>query len=375
MQALPIALDRPIDGTRFAERRRAAALLLVYWIGLQTTWFTFLTLRGSKETETLGPWLHRFIAYLFSPFELTVCTLGAAICWAIYEALRAASWLRLGAKLALSVALTAIAAIGFATVVIGVSIAFGYDVTPFWRNYTLECFLWFSPMGLWTAAALAITYNAELLAREQRLSALRGEAHAAQLRALHYQLNPHFLYNTLNSISALILDGRGAKAERMVLGLSAFLRETLHRDPLRQLPLGQEIALQRLYLDIEATRFADGLDVTIALPEVLADALVPGLILQPLVENALRHGVPEPPERMQLCLIVAVAAEDGMLAIEVSDNGPGSRLGGVAREPGGIGLRNVRERIALHCGPAARLELTDDARGFTARIVLPLVRA
>jgi len=365
--------DRLPPRPRAGERRFVAAVLAVYWVGLQTTYFAFQMVRGGPPPGGTAPSpLVRYLTYMTTPSELAICLGGAVICYAIYEVLRRTSALRLPAKLLASLALTILGAIAFSAVVMVISLVAGMALDPFWRNFVLNAFVWFSPMGLWTAAALAITYNAEIVAREQRLAALREQAQAAQIRALHFQLNPHFLYNTLNAISALILDGRGADADRMVLGLSAFLRETLHRDPLGNIALADEIALQRLYLDIEATRFEDGLDIAIALPEALVDARVPSLILQPLVENALRHGVPEPPERMRLSVHAAEADAGRTLVLEVSDNGPGSRADGGG---GGIGLRNVRDRIAVQWGEDARLDTSSDAGGFTARVSMPLVRA
>ena len=120
---------------------------------------------------------------------------------------------------------------------------------------------------------------------------LAREAQEAQLRALRYQINPHFLFNTLNSLSSLILSKQTDTAERMLMNLSTFFRATLSADPTADVSLDEEIKLQRLYLDIEQIRFPDRLSVEVDVPDALLAARVPVLILQPIVENAVKYGV------------------------------------------------------------------------------------
>src|SRR5690606_40575321 len=113
----------------------------------------------------------------------------------------------------------------------------------------------------------------------------------AELRSLRYQVNPHFLFNTLNSLSTLVMRSQPGEAERMILNLSKFYRTSLSADPLEDVALSEEVHLQNLYLDIEAVRFPERLKVEIDIPDELLGVLVPGLILQPLAENAIKHGV------------------------------------------------------------------------------------
>src|SRR3712207_1257976 len=134
---------------------------------------------------------------------------------------------------------------------------------------------------LFTGAGLvALTFYRDVQARERQLADTQRLAQDAQLLALRYQINPHFLFNTLNSISALVLDDRKEDAEDMLLRLSAFFRQTLAIDPAQSITLAQEIELQRTYLAIEQRRFGDMLRVEVAMPAALATALVPSLILQ-----------------------------------------------------------------------------------------------
>ncbi len=166
---------------------------------------------------------------------------------------------------------------------------------------------------------LALTYAADLAESEDRVAALLGLTHAAQLKALHYQLNPHFLFNTLNSVIALINSKRSVEAEMMVESLSDFLRSTLALDAASEIPLGMEIELQSLYLAIEKIRFPDRLNVTIDVPDGLRDAMVPNLITQPLVENGIKYGVARNSGRVNLGIVAREV--DGKLSPQVQDDG------------------------------------------------------
>ena len=135
-------------------------------------------------------------------------------------------------------------------------------------------------------------------------------AQEARMAALRYQINPHFLFNTLNSISSLVLERRNAEAETMLLNLSTFLRATLAADPGGTIALREEIRLQQLYLAIEEVRFPDRMHVTVDIPCDLSALAVPALILQPLVENALRYAV-EPSESMTT---VSITAKPGKIS-------------------------------------------------------------
>ena len=175
---------------------------------------------------------------------------------------------------------------------------------------TIAFWTWF--FLAWAGLYLALMYGFDAQEEQQRSAELRERAHVAQLRALHSQINPHFLFNSLNSVSALILDKNSDKAEEMVGKLARFLRLGLRADPTRKIPLSLEVDLQRSYLDIEQLRYPD-LDVEVDIPEHLENALVPSLILQPIIENAVKYGVSQasPPTTVA---IRAKAAGDRLIA-------------------------------------------------------------
>ncbi len=197
----------------------------------------------------------------------------------------------------------------------------------------------------WSCLFIALLYNFEVRERERRLAALREEALTAQMQALRYQVNPHFLFNTLNSIAGLIEEGAATRAERMVLSLSSFMRTTLSLDPMHDVPLAEELGLQEEYLEIERERFSDRMSFRVEMAEEAGCALVPSLILQPLIENAIKHGVGATVGPVEIAL--KAAREGDRLHITV-ENGMPTTLQGAHGRPGmGLGLRNVAERLHL----------------------------
>lgn len=195
----------------------------------------------------------------------------------------------------------------------------------------------------WSCLYLALQYSAQVRASERHLARLQQQATAAQLRALQYQVNPHFLFNTLNAISGLVEEGETQSANDMVLRLAAFLRKTLALDPLSDLRLEDEIELQRDYLRIEEVRFSDRLTVRLETEPRALRALVPALLLQPLVENAIRHGIALTPGKAEL-VIGARVSPDGFLSIWTENPVPMDRPN--PSDGMGIGVRNVIERLA-----------------------------
>ena len=192
----------------------------------------------------------------------------------------------------------------------------------------------------WATIYLALSYSREVAERDQRLRAFQALAHRAQLRALRYQVNPHFLFNALNAVSSLVTGGQNNRAEAVLANLSDFLRASLATDPLEDISLWREIDYERLYLDIELVRFPDRLRVEIDLPDAVREALVPSLILQPLIENAIKHAVSA--TSAPVTIRVVARGEQGRLCIMVSDDGP-SMVAAIG--PSGVGLANVRQRL------------------------------
>ena len=221
----------------------------------------------------------------------------------------------------------------------------------------------------WGALYFALVAAGQARMAERREGEYRRAAKASELRSLRYQVNPHFLFNTLNSLSALVMTGKAAEAERMIQSLSGFYRRSLAGDPTGDVALDREVALQRLYLDIEAVRFPERLAVRYAIPDALGEALVPGMILQPLVENAVKYAVA--PTTRPVTLQISAHEEHAMLVLEVADDGPGQ---GVGPNCGfGIGLANVRDRLAARYGDSASFTAGPaPGGGWLAVIRMPL---
>jgi two-component system LytT family sensor kinase len=227
---------------------------------------------------------------------------------------------------------------------------------------------WYFFFAAWASFYLAMSSAGQLRTAERRAARAEREAQAAQLRALRYQVNPHFLFNTLNSLSSLVMARRESEAEAMIVNLSTFFRSSLTLDPSEDVTLAEEIGFQRLYLDIEKIRFPSRLSVVADIPDDLASARVPPLILQPVVENAIKHGV----ARTAGAVSVSIAAreEDGRLILTVENDGGGEGEG----EGGtGVGLANVRERLAARFGPEADCEHGPlPGGGYRVTLAMPL---
>jgi hypothetical protein len=215
------------------------------------------------------------------------------------------------------------------------------------------------------------------LKQELQLSQARSAAQQAQLAALRYQLNPHFLFNALNSISALIVTRRNEDAERMTDKLSNFLRSSLNADPSELVMLDEELAITEEYLDIESVRFGERLNVTVDCAPEACEALVPSFLVQPLVENAIKHGVS--PSRQSVDINIEAQVTDGDLCITVAnciseDAAEEQARSSQAFGRKGVGLQNVRRRLAAVYGSAATLSAeTKDGR-YVATICIPKIQ-
>jgi len=235
---------------------------------------------------------------------------------------------------------------------------------------------WFFFFAAWSAFYLAMLAQAEALGAQRRAAQAEAAARAAQVRALRYQVNPHFLFNTLNSLSSLVMSSRPAEAETMILNLSTFLRSSLSLDPSADVTLAEEIELQRLYLDIERVRFPKRLKVEIDVPPDLETARLPALILQPAVENAIKYGVSPTREKVVL-RIAAREAGPGRFTLEVTNSGRPPK--GSQQEPPmgtGLGLGNVCERLRARFGHSAQCAYGElPAGGYRVVLTLPLDRA
>lgn len=206
----------------------------------------------------------------------------------------------------------------------------------------------FSLLLSWSVLYFCIKYYQMFQVEKEKSLRSEALAHEAQLRMLRYQLNPHFLFNTLNAISTLVLQRETDLANTMLTRLSKFLRYSLDNDPLEQVPLAFEIASVKLYLDIEKVRFEERMKIALHISPEAERGLVPSMLLQPLVENSIKHAIArnESGGLVQICARV----ERGRLVIDVEDDGPGIAQSaklpqGGSASASGVGLKNIHNRL------------------------------
>ncbi len=242
-------------------------------------------------------------------------------------------------------------------------------------HYMVDALQGFWPMFVWSVLYFGIKYY--LLLEEERSRHLNSlaMAHEAQLKMLRYQLNPHFLFNTLNAISTLILDKDTVLANTMVTRLSRFLRYSLDNDPMQKVTLAEEITALKLYLDIETVRFDERLQIHLDIEPDAEQALVPSLLLQPLVENAIKYAIANAINGGSIGISARVFGVD--LLLSVADDGPGLDLrNGRLPKGSGVGLANCRERLKELYGDNQSFRLgRTEPHGLTINIRIPLERA
>jgi len=237
--------------------------------------------------------------------------------------------------------------------------------------YTKNGLFSFSIMLSWSVLYFGTKYY-QMLQREKR-NVLQANtvAHQAQLKMLRYQLNPHFLFNTLNAISTLILVKENKIANAMVTKLSEFLRYSLDKDPMKTVSLENELHALKLYLDIEKVRFEERLQVKFNVAKDCGEALVPSMILQPLAENSIKHAIAVQEEGGTISVNVSKFGSD--LLIELTDDGPGADIqnGNLFREHG-VGLANSRERLqALYGNNFSLVVANNSPKGVKVNIRMP----
>jgi signal transduction histidine kinase len=243
-------------------------------------------------------------------------------------------------------------------------------------RYALDAsVVWLFFFIAWGAFYLANEAQAEALGAERRLADAESAAQAAQVRALRYQVNPHFLFNTLNSLSSLVMTGRTDRAETMLLALSTFFRTSLSLDPSADVSLAEEIDLQRLYLDIEMARFPDRLTVEIDVPPELEPVRMPALLLQPIVENAIKYGVSKS-RKAVLVRIEARRLDSQRMLLEISNrpkHGGKDELPAATHEGTGLGLANVCQRLEARWGNRASCRYGPmTGGGFKVSLTIPV---
>ncbi|MFC3712623.1 sensor histidine kinase [Sphingoaurantiacus capsulatus] len=246
---------------------------------------------------------------------------------------------------------------------------------PGWNPVGIEFFgailLDLSVLGAWTALYYGINYYLLLSAQSERMLKVAAQANAAQLAMLRYQLNPHFLFNTLNSISTLVLLKQTERANAMLSRLSSFLRYSLVGDPTQMVSVAQEVEALRQYLDIERMRFEQRLRFTVTVDPRATQGQVPSLLLQPLVENAIKYAVTPMEEGADIALDARVVSD--RLVITLTDTGPGlNDTAPKLNSSSGVGLANIRDRLAQAYGSDHRFELgPNQPTGLIVTIDIP----
>jgi signal transduction histidine kinase len=271
------------------------------------------------------------------------------------------------------------ASIGFALLGLGayvlLALLFGIysGLRPFpeiFRGQFIQSFH-FELLTCWAVIGLhhALDYYRKYRERELRAAQLETNLALAQLDALRMQLHPHFLFNTLNSISVLMAEDV-RQARRMLTRLSDLLRASFENKGAHEVTLKEELEFLESYLEIEQTRFQDRLTVRMEIDPKTLDARVPNLILQPLVENAIRHGIA--PRAAPGLVEIRSRRDNGMVQLEVSDNGAGLRVTSPESLMKGIGLANTQARLKQLYGASHRFELHNgEGRGLTVMIAIP----
>ncbi|WP_404336697.1 sensor histidine kinase [Sphingomonas sp. MMS12-HWE2-04] len=232
-------------------------------------------------------------------------------------------------------------------------------------------FLNFTVLAGWSALYFGINFYLIVEQQIDQMQLLENQASHAQLAMLRYQLNPHFLFNTLNSISTLVLLKQTERANVMLSRLSSFLRYTLANEPTAHVTLAQEVETLKLYLEIEKMRFEERLRTHFDIDPRVAKARLPSLLLQPLVENAIKYAVTPQEEGADITITARLTGE--RVQIAVSDTGPGL----IESKPRptlstGVGLANIRERLAQAFGPDHRFDTrTKPGEGFSVEIEIP----
>jgi two-component system, LytTR family, sensor kinase len=346
-------LDRSVTPARL---KRGAGLLIA---GFWSIHFIIMWLRAQMEDRPgerglIEGTLDRMLFALF----------GALLGYILYRCLRPLRWRHFRRQATIGAALALVAACIQA---VPNMLMFGNRAEV--RDFMYLTMYWFWFYLSWTAAYLAYSYSITVEEQERHAADLAVKAQEAQVRALRYQINPHFLFNTLNAIVALVRDAP-PKAEEMLVQLSDFFRRSLAVNPMEDVTLAEEVELQRLYLEIERTRFPDRLRFDVALDDGSAEARVPALLLQPLVENAVKHGVAR--SEGPTCIGIRGRLDGPVLEVVVEND---ARAEGSAASGEKVGLRNVAERLRSRFGDQASLTSGDIPEGgFRNTLRIPLRR-
>ncbi len=244
------------------------------------------------------------------------------------------------------------------------------DSRPVGFEYMGAILLNFALLAAWAALYFGINYYILLEEQINQRERLESQASSAQLAMLRYQLNPHFLFNTLNSISTLVLLKQTERANAMLARLSSFLRYTLANESTAKVTLAQEVETLKLYLEIEKMRFEDRMRPHFRIEGETIGAKLPSLLLQPLIENAIKYAVT--PSETGADIWLTAVREGQAVRIEVADNGNGANADMAATQSTGVGLANIKERLAQAYGNAHGFSTKKNEHGgFSVVVEIP----
>jgi len=356
--AAPIARGMGLDQPFFDDKNRA------FWILQSIGWSGYFFLRSlSGFANSMGwMWLVHTLLLTATGYSLTLL---------LASLFRRLIQMRPLWTLILSLAVVGIAAMAFSVIETWSYATFLKPTAkPVGVEYLGAILLNFSLLAAWAALYYGINYFLLLEDEIRQREMLEGQASTAQLAMLRYQLNPHFLFNTLNSISTLVLLKQTERANAMLARLSSFLRYTLVNEPAGKVTLAQEVETLKLYLEIEKMRFEDRLRPHFRIESETIGARLPSLLLQPLIENAIKYAVT--PIEGGADIWITARREGQAVRIEVADNGNADGAELAASPSTGVGLANIRDRLAQAYGAGHAFTTTKNERGgFSVIIEIP----
>ena len=356
--ARPILEGVGLDAPFFEDKNRA------FW-SLQTLgWSGYFILRSvTGFANSMGPmWLVHTALLTATGYSLTLL-MGALFRRLIKMRVIWTAVLSLLAVVVASVAFSVIETWSYATFL-------KPDSRPAGFEYMGAILLNFALLAAWAALYYGINYYILLDEQLTQRERLESQASSAQLAMLRYQLNPHFLFNTLNSISTLVLLKQTERANAMLARLSSFMRYTLANESTAKVTLAQEVETLKLYLEIEKMRFEDRMRPHFRIDPETIGAKLPSLLLQPLIENAIKYAVT--PSEDGADIWITASREGQAVRIEVADSGDGGNVDLTATQSTGVGLANIRERLAQAYGNAHGFTTrTNEHGGFSVIIEIP----
>ena len=358
-------LDRGWDPLRLQQQPFFDDKNRAFWILQSAGWAGYFILRTLSGIANAMGWSYVLHTALLTATGYSITLLMAAFHRRLMKLRPVITWgFSIALVLAASAAFSAIETWSHATFI-------RPGIRPEGIQFLGSILLTVALLTAWSALYYGINYYLLLEQQTDQLLRMQHQASSAQLAMLRYQLNPHFLFNTLNSISTLVLLKQTDRANAMLSRLSSFLRYTLVNEPTGMVTVAQEVETLKLYLEIEKMRFEDRLRPHFEIDRQVERALMPSLLLQPLVENAIKYAVTPQEEGADISIEARLDVDRAV--IRVSDTGPGAEDHWVrAQQSTGVGLANIRDRLAQAYGDNHRFDTQSDIRGgFRVTIEIP----